>query len=80
MTFAQILGRNIRRTRRAADLTQETLAFRAGVHRTALSGYEGGHKVPTLESFVRIAVALGISPCELLPGLEWDPQDGGGSG
>ena len=73
--FARSVGRNIRRTRQAAGLTKEALANRAGVHWAVVVAYEGGHGVPILESFVKIAYALGVSPCDLLPGLEWDPQD-----
>jgi transcriptional regulator with XRE-family HTH domain len=72
-TFARAVGRNIRRTRQAAGLNKKALAEHAGLHWTVIVAYEGGHGVPILESFVMIAVALGVSPCELLPGLEWDP-------
>jgi transcriptional regulator with XRE-family HTH domain len=71
--FARSVGRNIRRTRQDAGLTKKALAERAGLHWTVVVAYEGGHGVPILESFVQIAMALGVSPCELLPGLEWDP-------
>lgn len=73
-TFARSVGRNIRRTRQAAGLTKKGLAERASLHWTVVVALEGGHGVPVLESFVRIAMALGVSPCELLPGLEWDPK------
>ncbi len=72
-TFARSVGRTIRRTRQDAGLTKEALAERAGLHWTVIVAYEGGHGVPILESFVVIATALGVSPCDLLPGLEWDP-------
>jgi transcriptional regulator with XRE-family HTH domain len=73
-TFARSVGRNIRRTRQEAGITKRELAERSGLHWTVVVAYEGGHGVPILESFVKIAVALGVSPCELLPGLEWDPR------
>jgi transcriptional regulator with XRE-family HTH domain len=73
-TFARSVGRNIRRTRQAAGLTKQELAERAGLNWTVIVAYEGGHGVPILESVARIAVALGVSPCEFLPGLEWDPR------
>jgi transcriptional regulator with XRE-family HTH domain len=72
--FSRSVGRNIRRTRQEAGLTKKALAERAGLHWTVVVAYEGGHGVPILESFVKIAVALGVSPCALLPGLEWDPK------
>jgi len=73
-TFAHRVGRNIRRARQAAGLGKAELAERAGVHWTVVVAYEGGQGVPILETFVSIAMALGVSPCELLPGLEWDPR------
>ena len=74
MSFAERVGRNIRRARIRAGLTQRTVGRRAGLGGAAICQYESGRKVPRLESFARIAVALGVSPCELLPGLEWDPR------
>lgn len=73
-TFSRRVGRNLRRTRQAAGLSKAELADRAGVHWTVIVAYEGGQGVPILESFVKIAIALGVSPCELLPGLEWDTK------
>lgn len=75
-TFARAVGRNIRRTRQAAGLNKKALADRTGLDWTVIVAYEGGHGVPIFESVAKIAVALGVSPCELLPGLEWDPKDG----
>jgi transcriptional regulator with XRE-family HTH domain len=72
--FARSVGRNIRRTRQEAGISKRELAERAGLHSTVVVAYEGGHGVPILESFVTLAMALGVSPCELLPGLEWDPK------
>jgi transcriptional regulator with XRE-family HTH domain len=73
MTFDRQVGRRIRRTRQEAGLTRHALADRAGLHWTVIVAYEGGYGIPILESFVRIAYAIGVSPCSLLPGLEWDP-------
>lgn len=73
MTFARHVGRKIRRTRQETGLTKAELADRAGIHWTVLVSYEGGYGIPILETFVKIAWALGVSPVHLLPGLEWDP-------
>jgi len=72
--FARHVGRNIRRARQAAGLSNGELADRAGIHWTVLVSYEAGSGVPILETFVKIAWALGVSPVHLLPGLEWDPM------
>jgi transcriptional regulator with XRE-family HTH domain len=71
--LARSVGRNIRRARQEAGLTKAELADRAAIHWTVLVGYEGGNGIPILETFVKIAYALDVSPCALLPGLEWDP-------
>ena len=75
-TFTHRVGRNLRRTRQGAGLGKRALADRAGVPWIVIVAYEGGSGIPILETFVRIALALGVSPCELLPGLEWDPMEG----
>ncbi|HEY2478525.1 MAG TPA: helix-turn-helix transcriptional regulator [Solirubrobacterales bacterium] len=73
--FARSVGRNLRRARQEAGLTKHALAERTGLHWTVNVAYEGGQGMPILESFVKIAYALGVSPCALLPGLEWDPTE-----
>jgi transcriptional regulator with XRE-family HTH domain len=73
--FARSVGRNLRRRRQEAGLSKRALAERAGLDRTVVVAYEGGHGVPILQTFVVLAMALGLSPCSLLPGLEWDPGE-----
>jgi transcriptional regulator with XRE-family HTH domain len=73
--FARHVGRNIRRARQAAGLSKDQLADRAGVHWTVLVSYEAGSGVPILETFVKIAWALGVPAASLLPRLEWDPLE-----
>jgi transcriptional regulator with XRE-family HTH domain len=45
--------------RRAAGLTQDELASRAGTSRPTLSSYEHGHRSPTLATATRILAAAG---------------------
>lgn len=60
-------GENVRRIRRARDVTQEKLADDAGIHRTYLSKIERlGQGNPTISIVARIAKALGVSPGSLL--------------
>ena len=60
-------GANVRRMRRAQDISQEELAHRADVHRTYLSSLERtGGRNPTLRVMERIAVALGVDVADLL--------------
>jgi transcriptional regulator with XRE-family HTH domain len=68
----RVAGR-IRRRRRAIDLSQESLAELAGIHRTQISLIETGKRLPRLDTLIRLATALDVSPCQLLAGIEWEP-------
>jgi transcriptional regulator with XRE-family HTH domain len=46
------------RTRRG--VTQADLARRSGIPRTAINAYEGGHRVPTAATLIRLAEACGL--------------------
>ncbi len=58
-------GERVRELRVAKGLSQEELAFKAGVHRTYLSGIERGERNPSLKNITTIAKALEISLPEL---------------
>jgi transcriptional regulator with XRE-family HTH domain len=61
---------NLRRRRTDAGLSQEALAERAGLHRTAVGLLERCKRSPRLETIVSLAHALGLdSTCELLEGV-----------
>lgn len=60
-----VFGRMLRRERRARDLTQEALAFQAGIGAKHLSDLERGKKEPRLTTVRRIALALGLTATEL---------------
>jgi len=64
------LGSVLRAARLEAQLSQEELAFRAGLHRTYVSLIERGIKSPTLETFFRICAALGFQPDVLISRLK----------
>lgn len=66
----RVVGRNIRRLRRARGLSQEDLAAEIGVHRTYMGGVERGERNLTLRSLERLADRLGVSPLSLLEDLE----------
>ncbi len=74
------LGRRVRRRRHFLDLSQETLAERAGIHHTQISIYENGQRMPLTATLVRLAAALDVSVDQLLAGIEWEvvaPAPGG---
>jgi len=51
-------------------LTQEPLAFKAGVDRTYLSELENNRKSPTLALLFRLADALGVSAAAMVAKVE----------
>ena len=65
-----ILARNLKRLRNAAGLSQETLADRAGLHRTYISSVERAQRNVSLENIFLLASALGCDPRELIEPLD----------
>ena len=61
-----VFGRNVRRARRQAELTQEQLAFEAEIDLTYLGGIERGKRNPSLLVMARIADALSVPLQKLL--------------
>ncbi|OJU80244.1 MAG: hypothetical protein BGO11_08420 [Solirubrobacterales bacterium 70-9] len=70
--LAYVVGRRMRRIRRDQELSQEAVAWVPGIHRTQISLYEHGERMPFLSSFVRLAGGLGVSPSTLLDGITWE--------
>ena len=60
-------GRRIRELRRARGLSQEELAFRAGLHRTYVSSAERGERNVALVNLERLAKALNVHIRDLFP-------------
>jgi DNA-binding XRE family transcriptional regulator len=56
------LGRNVRRLRIAAGLTQTALAKRSGMDRSYVSGLEAGQRNPTALTLQRLAKVLRVTP------------------
>lgn len=61
-----IVGRNVRRFRQQAQLTQEQLAFAAEIDLTYVGGIERGKRNPSVLVLARIASALHTEPAFLL--------------
>lgn len=66
MDLVAVMGRNVRRLREQAGLSQEQLAFEAGMKRSYLSDLERGVRNPTVRALGRLAAALGTEPASLL--------------
>jgi transcriptional regulator with XRE-family HTH domain len=65
-----MLGDEIRKARKKADLTQEELAFKAGIARNYVSLLELDQKSPTVETLTRLCDALDVRPSKLLAAVE----------
>lgn len=66
MDLVQLLGQNVRRLRIEQGLSQEELAFRAGMKRSYLSDLERGTRNPSVRALGRLAEALKVEAGELL--------------
>ena len=62
-------GQRVRQLREEADLSQEALASRCGVHWTFLGQVERGQRSIRLDNILRIAAGLNVQPGRLLDGL-----------
>jgi len=65
-----MLGEELRKARKAADMTQEKLAFEAQLDRTYISMLENNKKSPTLDVIFRLCDALHISASRLIARVE----------
>ena len=65
MSIAIQLGRQIRSIRKKLGMSQEELAFKAGLSPAHLGQIERALKKPTVETVDKIAAALGVSFAEL---------------
>jgi len=65
-----MLGDILRKAREDAGLSQEQVAFRAGVDRTYLSQLENNKKSPTVKLLFRLCEALNVSPARVIGKLE----------
>jgi transcriptional regulator with XRE-family HTH domain len=64
------LGSELKKAREAAELTQEKLAFAAGIDRAYLSLLENDHKSPTVDVLLRICGALRVPASEVIARVE----------
>jgi len=64
--IGSIFGGVLQRHRGKAGVSQEELAFRAGLDRTFVSRLERGIRQPTITTLISLAEALGISATDLV--------------
>jgi transcriptional regulator with XRE-family HTH domain len=56
--------------RKSADLSQEELGFLSNLHRTEIGALERG-RLPRIDTLLKLAGALEVTPNELLQGMTW---------
>lgn len=66
MDLRQVFAANLRRLRHAKGLSQEELAYEAGVNRTYMSKIEKGGTFVGLEIIGKLAKVLDVEAAELL--------------
>ena len=67
-------GKIIRHRRLALGLTQERVAEIADLHRNYIGDIERGQKEPTISVFVRLCIAVELSPPEILTEIDYDSK------
>jgi transcriptional regulator with XRE-family HTH domain len=73
LDIAARFAENLVRCRKRAGMSQEELGIGASLHRTEISQLERGLRVARIDTLVKLAGALSISPCELIEGIDWTP-------
>lgn len=66
MDMRKLVGRNARRIREKAGLTQEQLAEISGFSQQYISGLEKGKRNPTIVTLYELAQALSVSHIDLV--------------
>ena len=66
MKLRQIVARNLRVLRKQRGLSQEELAFQAGINRNYVGQIEREEKSPTVDIIEKICISLEVSPSALL--------------
>jgi transcriptional regulator with XRE-family HTH domain len=66
MDMRKLVGRNVRRLRLAANMTQEQYAELSGFSQQYISDLERGRRNPTVVSLFELAQPLAVSPDQLI--------------
>ncbi|MDP6568344.1 MAG: helix-turn-helix transcriptional regulator [Candidatus Marinimicrobia bacterium] len=61
MDIKQKIGERIKELRKHAGISQEKLAFKAGIDRTYINGVENGRRNISIKNIEKIAEALSIT-------------------
>ena len=74
MLDAVVVGKVIQSFREQKKQSQELISGFAGIGRTHLSAIERGERKPTLDTFFKIADALGVKPSTIMAAIEEELQ------
>lgn len=80
MNLSERFGRNLARHRQSADLTQEGLGEKAGLHHNTIGELERGERVGRLDTLAKLCGALEIDANALMQGIGWVSSDGSTAG
>jgi transcriptional regulator with XRE-family HTH domain len=72
-----VFGAVLQELRRQAGVSQEQLGFASGHHRTYIGLLERGLRAPTLNTIFQLAMALNLSPSEIVRRVELRRESGG---
>lgn len=75
-TLPARFGIVVRRHRQARGWSQEAFADRAGLSRSFSGDVERGQAIPSLDTLLKIAEALGLAPSAMLAEAERPPRRG----
>jgi len=70
MDIEEAVGAELRACRQKKNVSQEQLAFDAGIHRTYVSLIERGEKSPTLGVLFRLCHALDVPPAKFVRNVQ----------
>jgi len=74
MDLREVFAANLRRLRHHKGISQENLAYEAGINRTYLSKLEKAASYPGLEIIGKLATVLGVEPAEFLKPIGKPPD------
>jgi transcriptional regulator with XRE-family HTH domain len=66
MSIREVFARNLRKARHSKGLSQEGLAYEAGIDRTYVSALERGVYGATIDMVEKLAAVLDVEPSSLL--------------
>ena len=67
---------NLRSARSRNGISQEELGRLCDMHRTEISILERAKRQPGLDTIIKLAGALEVTPDQLCAGLGWNPSNG----